>query len=169
HVRQYAMVDEMMRAYAVAAKFLADEFIAPLGLLDFTDDGGDRDVAFQLYTGAHERFYRLRVANQRAFHVVDAQAVNHLVANDGFWFVAEPGEESFSACVGGVHVAVEHQALAVAGAFPEADDVSACVFHFLPGNIEAHFFERFAHVAAHLQLFAGGAGDIHDVTAHGDD
>jgi len=168
HVRQNAVIDEVMRAHAVAAKFLADEFIAPLRLLNFADDGGDGDVSFELYAGAHQSLHRLRVADQRAFHVVDAQAVNHLVANDGFGFVAEPSEKSFAAGVGGVHVAVEHQALAVVGAFPKTDDVCARVFYFLPRNIEAQIFEGFAHVAPHLQLFTGGAGDVHDVAAHGD-
>ncbi len=46
HVRQNAVIDEMMRAHTVAAKFPADEFIAPLCLLDFADDSGDRNVAF---------------------------------------------------------------------------------------------------------------------------
>src|SRR4029077_2899161 len=49
HVRQNAVIDKVMRAYPVAAKFLADELIAPLRLLDFADNGRDGDVALQLY------------------------------------------------------------------------------------------------------------------------
>ena len=119
HVGQDAVVHKMVRANAIAAIFLADELVAPLRFFDFAGDGGDGYVAIKFDSGAHQRLDGLRVANQRAFHVVNAETVNQSVANHCFGFVAKAGEKSFAAGVRRIHVPVEHQTLAVASAFPK--------------------------------------------------
>ena len=54
--------------------------------------------------------------------------------------------------VRGVHVAVEHQAPAAAGALEAPDDVGAAVLDLLPADREAHLLERVAHALRHLEL-----------------
>src|SRR5579859_1186315 len=49
HVRQHAVVDQIVRADAIAAILLADKFVAPLRFFDFAGDGGDGYVAFKFY------------------------------------------------------------------------------------------------------------------------
>ena len=87
----------------------------------------------------------------------------------GVRFVAETGEKFFATSVGCVHVAVEHQLLAAARAFPATDHVGARFFDFLPGDVEADLLQRGLHVLRHLQFFAGRAGDVDHVAGHGDD
>src|SRR4029077_13073766 len=132
HVGQHAMIDEIVRAVSVTAVFFAFEF-TPLRFFDFAGDGGDDDVAFQAHTGALERFHGVGVTDQRTLHVVDAEAVDKTVFDDSVRFVAEAGEKFFAASIGGIHVAVEHQVLAAARAFPTADHIGARLFDFLPG------------------------------------
>ena len=83
--------------------------------------------------------------------------------------VAEAGQKFLAAGVGRIHVAVEHQVLAAAGALPTADHVGAGFFHFLPGDVQADLLQRGLHVLRHLQFFAGRAGDVDHVARHGDD
>ncbi len=168
HVGEHAVVHEMMRADTIAAKFLADEFVAPLRFLDFADHGCDDQVALKLHSSALEGFHGLRIANQRALHVVDAESVDEPVLDDGLRLVADARKKFFAASIGSVHVAVEHQAFGVAGTFPESNHVPTSFFDFLPGNGEPRFFQRTAHVAAHFQLFPGGAGSVDHVATHSD-
>ena len=83
--------------------------------------------------------------------------------------VADAGEERLAPGVGGVHVAVEHQVAPGAAAFKSCHDIGAAFFHFLPRDAQSHLFPARAHVLAHGELFAGGAGNVDDVAAHGDD
>ena len=94
HVRQDAVVDQVVRAESVAAIFLAFEF-APLGLFDFAGNGGDDDVALQLDARALQRLHSVRVADQRALHVVNAEAVDESVLHHGVRLVADAGEKIF--------------------------------------------------------------------------
>src|SRR6266850_2402835 len=119
HVRQYAVVDEVVGAVPVTAVFLAFEF-TPLRLFDFAGNGSDDDVALQAYAGVLQRSHGIGVANKRAFHVVDAEAVNESVFDNGMWLVAKAGEKFLVASVGSIHVAVEHQIPAGASASPAA-------------------------------------------------
>ncbi len=107
HVRQHAVFDQVVRAASVAAVFFAPEF-ATLRLFDFARNGRDDDVAFQSYSGALQGFHGVGVADERAFHVVDAEAVNESVFDNGMRLVAEAGEKFLAASVGRIHVAVEH-------------------------------------------------------------
>ena len=66
-------------------------------------------------------------------------------------------------------MAIEHQGLAVAVAFPAGDHVGTSFFDFLPGDLEAHAFPERAHVVSHPALMPRRAGNIDDVTAHGDE
>src|SRR6266704_897834 len=142
HVGEHAVIYQMMRAYAVAAKFLAYEFVAPLRFFNFADHRGDENVAFQLDSCALESFHRLRVANQRALHVVNAESVDHAVLDDRLRLVADAGEKFLATGVGSIHVAVEHQAFTVPGAFPDADHIRAAFFNFLPRDGAPRFFQR---------------------------
>ena len=94
-----------------------------------------------LTPGLQQRLHRVHVADQRALHVVNAQAVDHAVLHDGVRLVADAGQEVFVAGIRSVHVAVEHQALAVAAALQPADDVGARVFHLLPRDLQAQTAE----------------------------
>ena len=126
HVGQHAMIDEIVRAVSVTAVFFAFEF-TPLRFFDFAGDGGDDDISFQAHTRALQRFHGIGVADERALHVVDAETVDETVFDDGVRLVADAGEKFFAASVGGIHVAVEHQVLAAARAFPAADYVGAAL------------------------------------------
>ena len=110
HVGQDAVIDQIMGAVSVAAIFFALE-ISPLRFFDFAGDGGNNDVALQADARALQGFQGVRVADERAFHVVDAEAVDESVFDDGVRLVARSGEEVFGAGVRRVHVAVEHEVL----------------------------------------------------------
>src|SRR5579862_6309358 len=92
HVGQDAVIDHVVRAGAVAAILLADKFIRPLRFFDFAADGSDEHVAIELDASALDGFNRLGVADQRAFHVVNAEAVDKgfiagPIFEDGFGLV----------------------------------------------------------------------------------
>ncbi len=78
HVGQHSVIHEIMRAVSIAAVFFALEF-TPLRFFDFAGDGGNDDIAFQAHAGALQRFHGVGVADQRALHVVDAEAVDETV------------------------------------------------------------------------------------------
>src|SRR2546429_26272 len=90
HIGQHAVVDKVVGTVTVAAVFLAFE-LAPLRFLNFTRNGSDDDIALKPHTGALQRFNSVRVADERAFHVVDAESVNEPVFDNGMWLVAEAG------------------------------------------------------------------------------
>ena len=136
HVGQDAVIHQIVRSRAVAAIFFALKF-APLRFLDLAANRAENDVALQLDPGFQQRFHRVHVAHQRAFHVVNAEAVDHAVFDDGVGLVADAGKEILVAGVRGIHVAIEHQALAVAVAFKAADDVGSRVFNLLPRDLRA--------------------------------
>src|SRR5438552_18291163 len=116
-----------MRAGAVAAILLAG-VLAPLSFFDFAGDRSQNHVAPEAHAGALQRANRLQIAHQRAFHVVDAQAENHAILHYGVRLVADAGEKRFVPAVGRVHVAVEHEALAIARTFPQSYDISSTLF-----------------------------------------
>ena len=60
----------------------------------------------------------LGVADQSTFHVVDTQAVDVTVFDYSFRLVAKSGEILFTAAVGRIHVAVEHQTFPVPLSLP---------------------------------------------------
>src|SRR5438552_10780200 len=74
----------------------------------------------------------MRVAHQRALHVVNSETINHAVLDDGLWLVSDPGKEFFLAGIRSIHVAVEHQAAAVAVSFQWAMTLAR------PSSISCH-------------------------------
>ena len=84
-----AVVHHVVRAGSVAAIFFADKFVAPLRLFDFADDRGDQTSAIKLHAGALHGFHGLRVADECTLHVVNAEAVDHSIFQDGFRLVAD--------------------------------------------------------------------------------
>ena len=121
----------------------------------------------QANAGALQRFHGVDVADERALHVVDAEAVDEPAFNHGLWFVADARKKFFAASVRCIHVAIEHQVLAAARAFPTADHIGAPFFDFLPGNLEADLLQRGFHVLRHLQFFASRAGNVDHIGRHG--
>ena len=111
----------------------------------------------------------MRVARQRALHVVNSETINHAVLDDGLWLVSDPGKEFFLAGIRSIQVAVEHQAAAVAVSLPMGDDVSPSFFDFLPRDLEAHALPSGTHILRHLAFMPGRTGDVNDVAAHGDE
>src|SRR5690348_11667904 len=111
----------------------------------------------------------MHVADQRTFHVVNAETVDHAVSDDRVGLVSDAGEEALVAGVRGVHVAVEHEALAVTRSFKATYDVCATVLNLLPGNLEPKLLEGGAHVLGHGELAACGTEDVDNVRAHCDD
>ena len=109
------------------------------------------------------------VADQRALHVVDAEAINHAVFDHGIRLVTNPGEEIFLASVRCIHVAIEHEAAPAARAFPARNHVGAAFLYLLPCDLKAHTSPRGAHVLRHVCFFARRAGNVYDVAAHGHD
>ncbi len=82
HVGQHAVIHQVVRAVSIAAIFLALEF-TPLRFFDFAGDGGNDDIAFQSHARALQRFHGVGVADQRALHVVDAEAIDESVFDHG--------------------------------------------------------------------------------------
>ena len=78
HVRQNAVIDQIMRAESVAAIFLAFK-IPPLGFFDFAGHRGNDEVALESDSGFLQGFQRAHVAGERAFHVVNTETVNKSV------------------------------------------------------------------------------------------
>ena len=168
HIRQDAVVDQIVGSEPVAAIFLAFK-LAPLRLFDLARNRGDDYVPFELHSRAQQSLDRMRVANQGALHVVDAEAVDEAISYHRARLVAEAGQELFAAGIRSVHMAVEHQVLAAAAAGPAADHIGAALFDLLPGNVQAQPLEDVAHVLRHLQLFAGGTRDVDHIARHRDD
>src|SRR5580698_2736353 len=165
NIRQHTVIHQIVRTHAVAA-ILAPAELSPLCFFDFSSDGGKDNVTLKLYTRALQGLHSIGIADQRALHVVDAEAVNHSILNHCVRLVADSCEEFFLAGVGSVHMTVEHQTAAIARAFPARDDVGASLFNFLPGNVEADGFPRAAHVLRHFGLVTRGAGNIDHFAAH---
>ena len=111
----------------------------------------------------------MRVADERTLHVVDAEAVDHAVLYNRMRLVSHPGQKFFAAGVGSVHVAVEHQVLAASSTGPASDNIGTAFFDLLPRDIQPKLLKCTLHVVRHLQFLAGGAGNVDDVAAHGDD
>ena len=113
-----------------------------------------------------QRPHRLHVAGQRPLHVRDAEAVDAAVLDEPFGLEApDPRQPRLPAGVRRVHVAVEHERLPAARAFPDADDVRAPVLDLLPLHLEPHVGELVAHPLAHRLLVAGRARDRDESTA----
>src|SRR5216684_2258898 len=151
-----------MRSYTIAPVFTTTEFF-PLSLLDLPGDGGKNHIALELHTRLLQRSYSVRVTHERALHVVNAEAVDHAALDHGVRFVSDSGQKIFLPGVGGVHVAVEHEAAAVAGAFPAGDHVGTVFFDLLPSDLQAHALPGSPYVFRHLAFITGGTGDINDV------
>ena len=135
HVRDPAVGRQVAAAGGVAAVFAAAKLLAPLCLLDLADDRRDHDVAAQAKPCILDRPHRLDIAGERALHVRDAQAPDVPVADDRLGLEARLGAQMrLTPRVGGVHVAVEHQARAAAGALEPADDVGTPVLDLLPAD-----------------------------------
>ncbi len=98
HIGQDAVIDEVVGAVSVAAIFFALE-IAPLRFFDFAGDGGNDHVALQADARALQGFHGMGVADERAFHVVDAEAVDESVLDDCVRLVAGAGQKVFGAGV----------------------------------------------------------------------
>src|SRR5580692_40470 len=128
------MVHKIMRTHAVAAVLAPAEF-PPLRFFNLPGNRCKNDIALELYARTLQSLHREGVTDQRAFHVVDAEAVNHSVFDYGVGLVANSSQEFFPSGVGSIHMAVKHQAAASASAFPARDDVGAPFLDFLPGNI----------------------------------
>ena len=92
HVGQDAVIHQVVRAVSIATIFFALE-IAPLRFFDFARNGSDDHVALQPHTSALQGLHGMGVADQRAFHVVNAEAVDESVLYDRVRLVAETGEK----------------------------------------------------------------------------
>ena len=84
-----------------------------------------------------ERAQRLDVAGQRALHVRDAEAVEAPVRDETLGLEARHAlEPGLAARVRRVHVPVEHQARAAAGARADPEHVGAAVLDLLPLHLQ---------------------------------
>ena len=162
HVGQHTVIHQIVCAAAIATVFLAAKF-TPLRSFDFTGDRGDDDISFQAHTRPLQRSDGIGVTDERALHVVNAEAVDETVFDYSVRFVSDTGQKFLLARVGGIHVSVEHQVLPAARASPTADHVGAAFFDFLPGDFEANVLQRRLHELRHLQFFAGRAGDVDQI------
>src|SRR5689334_3815388 len=133
------MIYEVMSAEPIASILFPFE-LAPLRFFNFADNGGDDHIALQLYSGALKGLDCVRVANQCALHVVNAEAVNQAILDDCLRLVTDASEKFFAASVRCIHVAVEHQVLPAAGTSPTADNVRAAFFDFLPSDVQPELF-----------------------------
>src|SRR5581483_1007142 len=125
HVGDAAVRDEVARAGRIAPELGADG-VPVLRLLDLAADRRHDHVAAQPHAAFPERANCLDVAGEFALHVRYAEPVEAAVPDERLRLearhAAQPG---FAAGVRRVHVAVEHQRLAAAGAGPRADRVRA--------------------------------------------
>ena len=137
HVRDAAVRDEVARAGRVAAVLRALR-VALLRLLDLAADGRDQHVAAQPHARVLQRAHRLDVAGERALHVRDPEPVEPAVALERLRLEAgDVAQPRLAARVRRVHVAVEHQRRAAAGARPGAERVRAPLLDLLPLHLEA--------------------------------
>ena len=169
HVRDNTVVDQVVAAHSVAAVLLAHKVVAPLGFFNLAGHRRDDDVALEFHPGALQRLGGLDVADQRALHVVDTQAIDGPVLDHRLGLEADAGQVRLSARVGGIHVAVEHEALAPAAPFQQTHHVGPPFFHLLPTHRQSHLLHHRAHVAAHFSFFTGRAGNVDEVARHRDD
>ena len=65
-----------------------DFFLDGTTFFDFASDGCNNHVALQAYTRALQGLHRVRVTDERAFHVVDTEAVNESILDDRVRLVA---------------------------------------------------------------------------------
>ena len=157
HIGHHAVVHQIARADAGAAILFAVE-AADLGLFDLADHAGDDQIALELHAGFLQRRHRFDVAGKRRLHVDQAAAVDAVVVDHGLLRRVEV-----------VHVRVEHQGRAAAGAFERADDIGPAVFDVLILDLHAEFFELAAEIFGDIFLIAGDADDVGEITRHLDD
>jgi len=98
HIRQDAVIHQVVRAVSITTIFYALE-IAPLRFFDFARNGSNDHVALQAHTSALQGLHGMGVADERAFHVVDAEAVDESVLYDRVRLVAWTGEKMLVARV----------------------------------------------------------------------
>ena len=149
HVGDAAVRDEIARARRVAAVLRARR-VAVLRLLDLAADGGDQHVAAQPHARVLQRANRLDVAGERALHVRDAEPVEAAVALERLRLEArDVAQPRLAPRVRRVHVPVEHQRRAAAGARPGAERVRAVVLHLLALHLQPHAVEERDHQLGH--------------------
>src|ERR1700688_3915555 len=137
NVGQHSTVHQIMCARSVASTLAPAKF-PPLCLFDFPSYSRQNYVALKLYSSALQSLHCMGVADQRALHVVNAEAINHAVFDHSIRLVSNPGQKIFVASVGSIHVAVEHEAAPAAGALPASNHVGAALLNLLPCDLEAH-------------------------------
>src|ERR1700730_920189 len=168
HIGEHSVIYQVVCAHPVTAILFSLE-LAPLCLLDLSGNGRNDHITPKLDFRALQGLDRVGVADQRPFHVVNAQAIEKSIFDDGLWLVSDASQEFFVASVGSVHVAVEHQALAATNSHPAPNHVGASLFYFLPCDIQPELVQRRLHVLRHLKFFAGWAWNVYDIAAHGND
>src|ERR1700686_3747691 len=90
NVGQHSMVHQIMCARAVAS-ILAPAKFPPLCLFDFPSYSRQNYIPLKSDSSALQSLHRMGVADQRAFHVVDAEAINHAVFDHSIRLVSNPG------------------------------------------------------------------------------
>ena len=110
--------------------------------------------------------HSLRIANERALHVVNSQPVDKSIFEHRIGLVTEASKEFFLTGVRSIHMAVEHKILAAARAPPAADNIGARLFHLLPGDVKTNLAQRGLHVLRHLQFLASRTRNVDDIATH---
>ena len=160
HVGDAAVRDEIPRAGRVAAVLRAGR-VALLRLLDLAAHRGDQHVAAQPHARILQRAHRLDVARERALHVRDAEPVEAVSLDERLRLEARNVlQPRLAAGVRRVHVPVEHQRLAAAGALPDPERVRAVLLHLLPLHVQAHRLVERDHQLGHALLVAREAVDV---------
>ena len=159
HVGDASVRDEIPRPGGVAAVLRPDR-VAVLRLLDLAADGGDQHVAAQPDTRVAQRPDGLDVARERALHVRDPEPVEPPVPDERLGL--EPRHVSqprLAPRVRRVHVPVEHEARAAAGALEDPERVGAAVLDLLPLTAEPELLVERGHQLGHALLVAREAPD----------
>ena len=90
HIGQHTVIYKIMSPSSIAAIFFALEF-TPLRLFDFSRNRCDDHVAPESDARALQRLDSVRVADQRALHVVNAEAINESISHDCIRLVTNTG------------------------------------------------------------------------------
>ena len=137
---------------------------------DLADDGGEDHIALKWHAAALQRCAGDHEGGDPALHVGDAQAA-HLAIQDGAAQLRlrlhARGDHPvlFGAGVARIHMAVEHQAQAAAGALEDTDGVRPAGLHHAADRLHAVRREPVEDKLGELLLATGGAGNVRERAA----
>ena len=125
---------------------------ANLRLFDLADHAGDDQVALELDAGLLDRRHRFDVTGKRRLHIHQAAAVDAVLIDHRLLGIVEV-----------VHVRVEHQRRAAAGALERPDDIGTAVLDVLILDLHAELLELAAKVLGDIFFVACNTHGVSEI------